>query len=81
MVELLSPTRGKKTTAFARQVAMYLANTIYRVPVPVIAKTLGRDRSTVLFGLNKIEDSRDEGDMDTILECLEFSLKHTQHIR
>ncbi|MEO0636568.1 MAG: helix-turn-helix domain-containing protein [Pseudomonadota bacterium] len=72
--DLLAPTRGKKPIAFARQLAMYLANTHYQLSMPLIAKTMGRDRSTIGFGIRRIEDMRDDPRTDTIINCLELLL-------
>ncbi|MEN0088512.1 MAG: helix-turn-helix domain-containing protein [Pseudomonadota bacterium] len=71
---LMAPTRGKQDVAFARQLAMYLANTHYQLSMPLIARTMGRDRSTIGFGIRRIEDLRDNERTDTIINCLELLL-------
>ena len=76
MIDLLATTRRESKVAFARQIAMYLAHTHYSIPMGHIGETIGRDRTTVGFGIRKIEDRRDETDIDVILSCLEMALPH-----
>ncbi|MEM1364547.1 MAG: helix-turn-helix domain-containing protein [Pseudomonadota bacterium] len=76
IVDILAPSRGKQKVAFARQLAMYLAHTHYQLPMPLIARTMGRDRSTIGFGCRKIEDMRDDLRTDTIVSCLELLLSN-----
>jgi len=79
LIDMLSTSRNKQNIAFARQVAMYLANTHYAVPMSVIGRVFGRDRTTVSFGCRKIEDHRDNPSIDTILCCLELMLANSDH--
>lgn len=77
LVDLLSSSRNKQKIAFARQIAMYLANTHYAVSMSYIGKFFGRDRTTVSFGCRKIEDCRDNERLDTIISCLELMLANS----
>ncbi len=45
-----------KSTAEARQMAMYLIRTLTKMSFPDIAREFGRDHSTVLHSVNKIDD-------------------------
>ena len=51
----LRGTLKNKNTAEARQVAMYLCRKLTNLSLPDIGREFGRDHSTVLHGLNKIE--------------------------
>ena len=52
--------RGPKDMAFARQVAMYLLQTVFDMTATRTAELFSRDRSTVAHALNVIEESRDD---------------------
>ncbi len=52
---LISLNRAKDTL-FPRQVAMYLVRELTDLSLPEIGKEFGRDHSTVLHSINKIED-------------------------
>ena len=58
------------SVAFARQVAMYLANTALGMSLARIAAAFGRDRSTVAYACRHIEDMRDNSRFDTWIEAL-----------
>ena len=53
--QVLRGTLKNKNTAEARQVAMYLCRKLTNLSLPDIGREFGRDHSTVLHGLNKIE--------------------------
>ncbi len=73
----LGPTRGlgnSQPACFNRQVAMYLASRIGRWSTTVIGRFYnGRDHSTVVHGIQRIESMR-ESDPD--LDALISDLKH-----
>lgn len=60
-----------RTTAFARQIAMYLAHVGFGVSMAEVGKIFGRDRTTVVHACHVIEDRRDEARFDDLLDHLE----------
>lgn len=68
---ILSPRRAEAHVAFARHVAMYLANVIFQLPLAVVADGFGRDRSSVAYALARVEDARDDRDFDRRLAMME----------
>lgn len=69
--ELGAATRGSARTAFARQVAMYLAHVVCGLSLTEIGVLFGRDRTTVAHACGVVEDRRDEVELDWQLEHLE----------
>lgn len=69
--ELRAPTRGSARTAFARQVAMYLAHVACGVTLTEVGRLFERDRTTVAHACGIVEDRRDDPDLDGRLEHLE----------
>ena len=53
--ETLRGTLKNKSTAEARQVAMYLIRKMTNLSLPDIGREFGRDHSTVIHALNKVE--------------------------
>jgi hypothetical protein len=72
MAVLYGPTRGAPRVAFARQVAMYLANTGFELGFGTISRAFDRDRTTVSHACHVIEDGRDDIWLDCRLEALEL---------
>ncbi|HEX5957163.1 MAG TPA: helix-turn-helix domain-containing protein [Hyphomicrobiaceae bacterium] len=68
------PTRGSRTQAFARQVAMYLAHVGLGLSQRRIARLFARDRRTVAHACALIEDRRDCALLDRSLDLLEAAL-------
>jgi chromosomal replication initiation ATPase DnaA len=56
---------------FARQVAMYVANTGLGIGAGRIARCFGRDRSTVQYACRRMEDRRDDPSLDCQLDLIE----------
>ena len=74
-VEALSGrTRGYADVAFARQVAMYLAHTVFGVSQAQVARRVGRDRTTVRHACALVEDARDDAALNARLQRLEALL-------
>ncbi|KAB2919592.1 MAG: hypothetical protein F9K29_04545 [Hyphomicrobiaceae bacterium] len=69
--ELWSITRGHPSTAFARQVAMYLAHVACGLTLTEVGQIFARDRTTVAHACGVIEDRRDDPAFDRSLELLE----------
>jgi hypothetical protein len=72
MVALFGPTRGAPRTAFARQVAMYLAHTGFELSLETISRVFDCDRTTVSHACHVVEDGRDDIWLDCRLEALEL---------
>ena len=58
-------TQKNKGTAEARQVAMYLIRKLTNLSLPDIGKEFGRDHSTVLYAIRKVEVALKNGDSHT----------------
>jgi chromosomal replication initiation ATPase DnaA len=69
--ELQARSRGSARTAFARQVAMYLAHVACGISLTDVGLLFGRDRTTVSHACSLVEDMRDDADLDCRLEHLE----------
>ena len=69
--DLRAPTRGSARTAFARQVAMYLAHVGCGVTLTEVGTLFARDRTTVAHACGVVEDRRDDPDLDLRLDHLE----------
>ncbi len=72
--KLLSPTRGRKNIARARQIAMYLAHTAGGLSLSGVGRLFGRDRTTVAHACALVEDARDEAVFDRTLQSLESAI-------
>ena len=59
---ILRGTQKNKGTAEARQVAMYLIRKLTNLSLPDIGKEFGRDHSTVLYAIRKVEVALKNGD-------------------
>lgn len=73
--ELRASTRRCASVAFARQVAMYLAHVVCGYSLTQVGILFQRDRTTAAHACRKIEDSRDDPDLDFCLECLESAVR------
>lgn len=72
--ELLSPARGSRGAARARQFAVYLHLIALGDSVSACARAFGRDRATVRHACARIEDLREEARVDHCLARLETAL-------
>jgi hypothetical protein len=71
-----------KAAAYARQLAMYLANTSDNVPQVLLAQVTGLSPAAVCVALQTIEDLRDHGDFDALVEIVAAEMTVTgQEIR
>ena len=71
----MTSKRRPENIAFPRQIAMYLSHVGLGLSLARIATALGRDRSTVAYGCHRIEDFRDDPDIDDWLDDLELRLR------
>lgn len=55
----------------ARQVAMYLANVTFQVSYDDIGEYIDRNRGTVRYGIERVEDRRENVVFDALMESLE----------
>jgi len=69
--DLRAATRGSTRTAFARQVAMYLAHVVCGLSLTEVGTLFARDRTTAAHACSVVEDRRDDPDLDGRLEHLE----------
>ncbi len=74
--ELRARTRRKAHTAFARQVAMYLAHVGCGLNYSEVGRLFGRDRTTAAHACKLIEDRRDDPGLDLSLDHLEQAVRH-----
>jgi chromosomal replication initiation ATPase DnaA len=70
LVDLRGSRRGSPQTAFARQVAMYLAHVELGLSLSLVGAQFGRDRTTVSHACGRVEDKRDDPALDLALYCL-----------
>ena len=68
---LWNDTRGSPPSAFARQVAMYLAHVACGLSLTEVGRLFARDRTTVAHACTVVEDRRDEMPFDRALDLLE----------
>lgn len=74
LTEMCGQERGGARAAFARQMAMYLCHLVFAMRVSEIAVSFGRDRTTVAHALRRIEEARENPDVDRYLCWLEAVL-------
>jgi chromosomal replication initiation ATPase DnaA len=71
IADLRAPTRRSPRTAFARQVAMYLAHVVCGLSLTEVGALFARDRTTVAHACGIVEDRRDDLELDRRIEHLE----------
>jgi chromosomal replication initiation ATPase DnaA len=73
--QLFGPSRGTGRVPFARQVAMYIGHVEFGLSLRQVGEGFGRDRTTVAYACRRIEDSRENCDIDRkILEASRAAL-------
>lgn len=73
--ELRASTRRCAPVAFARQVAMYLAHVVCGYSLTQVGVLFHRDRTTAAHACRKVEDCRDDPELDFRLDCLERAVR------
>lgn len=63
--------RSERRLTEARQLGMYLANVCFGIGFEDIGTVINRDRSTIRYGIEKVEDRRENPYFDTLLVALE----------
>jgi chromosomal replication initiation ATPase DnaA len=74
---MLRRQRGFGRAALARQLAIYLANVVLARPQQEIAELFGRNRRTVSYALQAIEDRRDSPIVERLIERIERRFDRT----
>ena len=69
--ELRSPQRCEKDVARVRQIAMYICNTTLGISLTEVGRGFARDRTTVSYAVQVIEDMRDDREFDSVIEQVE----------
>lgn len=69
--QLGARVRRERRLSEARQLGMYLANVCLCVGYEDIALEIDRDRTTVRYGIEKVEDRRENPDFDELLLAVE----------
>ena len=76
---LNSPDRENGEISMARQIAMYLSATMFNLCATEVGRAFKRDRTTVSYALEKIEEQREDPEFDFILVQLEDLLTDARH--
>ncbi len=66
--------------ALARQIAMYLAHTVFAMSFGRIGRLVGRDRTTVAHACRRIEDAREQPGFDERLRQLELQCRDSSAV-
>lgn len=74
--EIFAKTKAGAHQSFVRQIAMYLSHVVFGLNYSRIAKVFRRDRSTVSYGCEVIEDAREDPAFDNKICELEKFLAH-----
>ena len=69
-----SGQRGRAPTAFARQVAIYLAHTRLGLSYTAAGHHFGRDRTTAAHACRTVESRRENSQVDRIIDLLERAI-------
>ncbi len=73
--ELRARKRGARRAALARQVAMYLAHVVFSMNMASVARGFGRDRSTAFHAIQRVEEMREDPELNRTLGWLEATLR------
>lgn len=75
VAEIAARSRCSPRVANARHVAMYLAHVVCGLSLASVGSGFKRDRSTVSYACRRVEDSRDDPAVDSMLAGLECSAR------
>ncbi|HSZ74286.1 MAG TPA: helix-turn-helix domain-containing protein [Rhizomicrobium sp.] len=73
--DIRRPGRACVRACHARQVAMYLSHVVFSQSLTEVGRAFGRDRSTASYACNRIEDLRDDPDVERTLVWMETVLR------
>ncbi len=83
--DLRRPGRCTVGVARVRQIGMYVAHVVLRLNMTEVGRGFGRDRTTVQYACQLIEDMRDDPDFDRIVSVTEqvvaAAFRHTEVLR
>ncbi|MBX3597032.1 MAG: chromosomal replication initiator DnaA [Rhizobiaceae bacterium] len=65
--ELRSPHRSSQSITQVRQIAMYVAHVVMRLSMKEVGIGFDRDRTTVLYACQQVEDLRDDLEFDQMV--------------
>lgn len=71
---LISDRRGRAPVALARQVAIYLLHVHLGMTLTAAAWHFRRDRTTAGHACRRVEDRREDGNVDRMIEEMEMAL-------
>ena len=77
--ELYSKKRGAANIAHARQIAIYLTHVSLGISFTQVGRIFGRDRTTVAHACQRIEDERENPQIDWILTLMELSIRRLSY--
>ncbi len=73
--DIRARSRGESRAARARQIAMYLAHVVFSMTVAEVARGFGRNRSTALYAIQRVEALREDPELNRRLGWLEATLR------
>ena len=73
--ELRARKRGARRAALARQIAMYLTHVVFSENMAAVARGFGRDRSTAFYAIQRVEEMREDPELNRTLGWLEATLR------
>jgi chromosomal replication initiation ATPase DnaA len=73
--DLRGPSRGGPKAAHARQIAMYLAHIVFAMSLSAVARGFRRDRSTARHAIQRVEELREDPELNRTLGWLEATLR------
>ncbi|MEI9995749.1 MAG: helix-turn-helix domain-containing protein [Rhizomicrobium sp.] len=68
-------SRGVGRAARARQIAMYLTHVVFSMTMADVARGFGRDRSTARHAIQRVEELREDPELNRTLGWLEATLR------
>ena len=80
IADVRAQARGKSRVALARQVAMHLCHAVFSLDAGELARTFGRDDSTVRHALHQVADMRADAEFDRTIRYLESMLRRTAEV-
>lgn len=75
LAEITSHRRGGAAASFARQMALYLCHLVFELNAYQLAVAFDRDRATVRHAFRRIEELREDRELDRTLSRLEAMLR------
>lgn len=73
--DIRAPKRGAPQAAFARQIAMYLVHVVFAMDVAQVGRSFGRDPSTACHAIQRVEELREDPELNRTLGWLEAMLR------